>query len=176
MLIFGSRSLREIGGRVKRALLACLAVGLAIINGSHAAMAFTVSDCVTHLSSPDIIPKFRLTQTKAMARCTIIQNRITRLSARMIGSWTRRDDVGHRLSMAFSPDGTAHVRWWNFGSRRLVNDVQKWAIENPYGTVGQEGLELNDGTFTAVAFSGRTITLTSRPADSDIVERWTRVK
>jgi|SRR5579863_2121799 len=160
---------------MKRVALICL-VGSVIVCNAQPATAFTISDCVAHLSSRDIIPSFRLTPAAAAKRCTIIQNRVTKLSARMIGSWTRRDEMGHQLVMVFAPDGTVRQPKSDDLSFGWKKETRSWAVENPYGTVGQEGLEIDNGTFIVVTFSSQTMILTAHPASSDIVERWKRAR
>jgi hypothetical protein len=149
--------------------------GLALIAFANSASAqFTLNDCVKHLSH-DVDAKFRKSEAEAHARCTIIASRLDIISKTILGTWTMRDDKGHLLRMRFLPDGTLLNHTFNYGSRQMEDRTDKWYADNPYGTVGAEGVEL-DGTHTSVEFKGRAMILTSQPASATIVDRWTRVR
>ena len=146
---------------------------LAVIALGHRAQAFTVQLCVTHLTH-DVDAKFRLPAGKAQARCTVIAGRIARLSHLIVGKWAKRGPHGLE-TMVFGPDGVVEVHEFNFGNRSMKDTVQKWSFENPYGTVGAESLVINDGPSTKADVRGRVMTLTSQPANAEIVEQWRRV-
>lgn len=74
--------------------------------------------------------------------------------------------------MEISVDGTARSYRYNFGTRTMEDVGEKWAIVNPYGTLGEESLKFNEGFLWSVKFSGATMIITSQPASALIVERW----
>lgn len=139
----------------------------------EAAFGFSTNECVSHLSK-DIDPPYRLSTVQATARCYAIARRIAKLSRQICGKWQRKGHNGQIETMVISSDGTARIHCYDFGTRQMRDVVQKWAFENPYGTLGEESLQFDEGTLSSVKFSGATMTITSQPATATIVERWTR--
>jgi hypothetical protein len=137
------------------------------------ALRFNIGQCVSRWTTQVDAP-YRLPPDQAATRCEAIAHNVETLSRQIFGQWQRVGDTGQTETMEFFPDGTVRLHRYNYLTRQVGDETQKWAIVNPYGTLGSESLEINDGTLSSLEFSGATMTITSRPADADIVERWTR--
>ena len=85
---------------------------------------------------------------------------------RVIGTWVRRDEHGLLLRMTFLPNGTMQHRRFNYISNSVEEVREHWRAS-------RYGITIDDLLWN-VSFSGRTMTLRSRPATADIVDRWTR--
>ena len=155
-----------------RAALLTGMIILACASLSREAAAFTVRECVLGLSGPNIIAKYRLSPAAATRRCAEIGRRVTMLANQIVGRWTRRQE-GHVAILDFRRDGSVMAHSYNYINGRMEDTVETWSADNPYGAIGQEGLEFR-GTHSTVTFRGRMMTITSRPASADVVERWSR--
>lgn len=146
------------------------------LSAHDAAFGFVANECVTRLIE-GVDPQFRVSPAQAKKTCEAIALRITKLSKQAVGKWQFKVAKGKINMMVLSADGTAHVRCYNFVTNQMEDLVKKWAFENPYGTVGEECLELDGESMGSVKFSGtNTMIITSQPATATMVDRWKRVK
>jgi serine/threonine protein kinase len=130
---------------------------------------FSKAECISHLTSKDIIPQYRLSLVKATALCNAIEERINLLSKQILGKWQSISE-GKTVTLQFFADGTAKR---DFGTE---SSVEKWAIVNPYSTLGAESIQFDDSYLSQIKFSGSMMIITSQPATEEIIERWERVE
>ncbi len=140
------------------------------------ALGFNTNECVLQLTK-EVDPQYRLSQAQATARCDAIARRIDKLSKQIVGKWQHREN-GQMETMVISADGTARIHRYYYDTGQMRNVVEKWSIDNPYGTIGDESLKFEEDGFgwRSVKFTGNTMTITSQPATATIVERWTRLR
>lgn len=128
---------------------------------------FSKAECISRLTK-EVDAPYRLSLVKATVRCNAIEKRINLLSKQILGKWQSRSE-GRTVTLEFFADGTAK-RYFGSGS-----NMEKWAIVNPYGTLGEESLQFDDSYLSAIKFSGSMMIITSQPASATIVERWERI-
>lgn len=149
-------------------LLFAVGLSVAFFHSSASAQTFSKAECISRLNK-EVDRPFRLSLHKATARCNAIQKRVDLLSRQILGQWQTRLE-GRTVTLQFFPDGTAKR---NFGTG---NSQQTWAIVNPYGTVGAESIQFDDGYLSAIKISGSMMTITSQPASHTWTESWRRIK
>jgi len=138
------------------------------------ALGFNTNECVLRLTK-EVDPPYRLSQAQATARCDAIARRIDKLSKQIVGKWQHRVN-GQMETMIISADGTARIHRYYYDTGQMRDVVEKWSIDNPYGTIGAEGVQFGESYFWQVKFTVNTMILTSQPASATIVERWTRLR
>jgi hypothetical protein len=151
----------------------CAAVGIA--QEKPRASGFSREECIAHLTK-EVDPPYRLSPAQAARRCNEIALRIAKRSKQIVGKWQRTGPKGKIETMEISADGTARSHRYNFGTQRMGDSVEQWAVVNPYGTLGEEKLEFSEGLLWSMKFSGATMIIESQPATALIVERWKRMK
>lgn len=136
---------------------------------------FSESECVLRWTK-EVDAPFRLKRATAIKRCKAIALRINTLSKQILGKWQLTGSKERKETLEFFADRTSRRDWYDSATRKSGSVEEVWAIVNPYGTLGSEVIQFNDGYVSAIKFSGSTMTITSQPASATIVERWKRIK
>lgn len=139
---------------------------------------FSESQCVTRLTK-ELDPPFRLKSATAVKRCKAVALRIETLSKQILGKWQLVDSKGRKETLEFFAEGTVRRDWYDSTTRKSRRDVEKWAITNRWGEVGEETIEFNDGFGVQwIKISGATMTITTaqnNPRFDPVVERYKRI-
>lgn len=136
---------------------------------------FAESQCVTRWTQ-EVDPAFRLSRATATKRCRTIALRIDTLSKKLLGKWQLIGSKERKETLAFFADGTARRDWYDVGTRKSGSVDERWAIVNPYGTVGSEVIQFNDGYVSLIKISVSTMTIISTPGSHTFEERYKRTK
>lgn len=167
---------------MKLSILA-LVISLFFITFTHSSTSaqtepFSKAECISQLTSKDIIPPYRLSVAKATLRCDAIQKRVDLLSKQILGKWQLIGSGRRNEILEFSADGSVETSFYNSDLRRRDTRVESWAIVNPYGTVGSEVIQFNDDFLREIKISSTTMTIISTPtsAINSYSDRYKRIK